>query len=115
MAERLRKPPAPGRFEAYLVTLDPVVGSEIAKTRPCVVVSPDRINVSLATALIVPLTSRRRGWEHRVALLFDGVRGELCTEQLRAVSRERLGRFLGVLDPITARRLATSLQALFAF
>ncbi|GGH11765.1 hypothetical protein GCM10007036_09070 [Alsobacter metallidurans] len=77
-------------------------------------VSPDRLNATLATALIVPLTSRRRGWDHRVPLLFDGVRGELCTDQLRAVSKERLRRYLGVLDPITARRLSSSLQSLFA-
>ena len=103
----------PRRFEIWLVDLNPVRGSEIAKTRPCVVVSPDELNTNLKTLLTVPLTSTRRGWPHRVPLEFAGVTGELATEQMRCVDRSRFFRKLGYLDEGTARRLSTSLVDMF--
>ena len=63
------------RFEVYLVRLDPTLGSEIAKTRPCVVVSPDEMNVHLATVIVAPLTQTVKGWPSRVISRFTGVKG----------------------------------------
>ncbi len=76
-------------------------------------VSPDRLNATWRRPLSFPDIEEAR-WDHRVPLLFDGVRANSAPTSLRAVSKERLRRYLGVLDPITARRLSSSLQSLFA-
>jgi mRNA interferase MazF len=105
---------APRRFDIWLVSLNPVRGSEIAKTRPCVIVSPDELNAHLTTVLAAPLTSTRRGWPHRVALNFAGVDGEIATDQLRSLDHTRLIRPLGHLDEITAEILCARLVAMFS-
>lgn len=104
---------SPHRFEIWLVDLSPVRGFEIAKTRPCVVVSPDELNTNLKTLLTVPLTSTSRGWPHRVPVDFAGVAGELATEQMRNLDRSRFIRRLGYLDDETARRLSTQFVDMF--
>ena len=105
---------SPHRFDIWLVDLNPVRGSEIAKTRPCVVVSPDELNKHLKTHLAVPLTSTRRAWPHRVAVDFSGVEGELATEQMRSLDRSRFVRHIGYLDEETARRLSEHLVEMFS-
>ena len=102
------------RFDVYRVNLDPVVGSEIAKSRPCVVLSPDEMNRHLHTVIVAPLTSAIKGWPSRVALHFDQVKGELALDQLRAVDKRRLARRLGRLDPSTCTSILTALADLFA-
>lgn len=104
---------SPHRFDIWLVDLNPVRGSEIAKTRPCVVVSPDELNRYLKTVLAVPLTSTRRSWPHRVPLDFLGVAGELATEQMRSLDRSRFVRHIGYLDKDTAERLSNMLVEMF--
>ena len=82
-----------GRIEqycAYWVTLDPTQGSEIAKTRPCVVVSPDELNDYLNTVVIVPLTSTLRNYPFRVQCVVTGKKGELAIDQIRTVDKTRL-------------------------
>ena len=105
----------PRRFDIWLVELNPTRGAEIAKTRPCVIVSPDEINEHIKTHLAVPLTSTRRNWPHRVTLDFAGVAGELATEEMRGVDRSRFIRHLGYLDDVTARRLSTKLVAMLSW
>ena len=95
------------RFEIWLVRLDPVLGSEIGKTRPGVIVSPDEANDSLRTVLIAPLTSVRRAWPTRIPLLVDGVEGDVALDRLRAVDKRRLARRLGE----AADELAESIAA----
>lgn len=103
----------PARFEIWLIDLNPVRGAEIAKTRPCVVVSPDELNQHLKTCLVAPLTSTRRNWPHRVPLIFAEVEGEIATDQIRAVDRTRLIRQIGTLDPKTEAMLSAKLVEMF--
>ncbi|MBI4560212.1 MAG: type II toxin-antitoxin system PemK/MazF family toxin [Candidatus Hydrogenedentes bacterium] len=79
-----------GRFDVFLVGLDPTVGTEISKTRPCLVVSPDELNQVLATALIAPITTRFRDYPCRVTCKFRRKTGQIALDQIRCVDRERL-------------------------
>ena len=103
------------RFEIWLVELDPTRGSEIAKTRPAVVVSPDVVNRHLRTVLVAPLTSTLKGYPTRVASTFQGKAGEIALDQTRAVDQQRLVKRLGTLDDATARQVCATLQRLFAY
>lgn len=105
----------PCRGEVWLVTLDPTIGSEIRKTRPAVVVSPDEMNGALSTAIVCPLTSRLRGWPTRIAVTFDGRDGEIAADQIRTVDRRRLAKRLGTLSETDARSLQDRLVQMFAF
>src|SRR5215208_3087250 len=87
----------PSRGEVYLVELDPTRGSEIQKTRPCVVVSPDELNHHLRTAIVAPLTTGGQAYPFRVPSRFAGKAGRVALDQLRTVDRERLRKRIGVL------------------
>lgn len=102
------------RGDVYLVALDPTRGSEIRKTRPCVVVSPDELNAHLRTVIIAPLTSVTRPYPFRVTCRFAGRQGQVATDQVRTVDRERLVRRLGRLSSEARLRLFAVLQEMFA-
>ena len=102
------------RFNVFLVRLDPTAGAETAKTRPCVVVSPDELNRAVSTVIIAPMTTVRRGWSTRVKITFQGKTGEIALDQIRAVDKSRLARRLGKLDSNTADAVLDSLGELFA-
>ena len=78
------------RFNIFLVRLDPTTGAETAKTRPCVVVSPDELNRAVSTVIIAPMTTTRRGWPTRVEISFQGKTGEIALDQIRGVDKSRL-------------------------
>lgn len=103
----------PRRGEVFLVALEPTRGSEIRKTRPCVVVSPDEINAHLRTAIVAPLTSVGHGYPFRVSCRFGGKVGEVVLDQLRTVDRERLVRRLGHISSGTFARVLGALQEMF--
>ena len=86
------------RFEVYLVNLDPTVGAEIQKTRPCVVVSPDEMNRHIATVIIAPMTTQGKVYPTRVGCRFEGQSGLIVLDQLRTVDRTRLVKRLGTLS-----------------
>lgn len=96
------------RGEVYLVSLDPTVGAEMQKTRPAVVVSPDELNVALATVVVVPLTTGR-AYPFRPQTRVGGKPGVAAVDQVRTVDRRRLSRRIGVLSE---HALATVLEAL---
>lgn len=102
------------RFAVYLIDLNPAKGAETAKTRPCLIVSPDEINRALATVIIAPMTTVCRGWPTRVPAVFQGKAGEIALDQLRAVDKTRLLKRLGKLDQKTAVRVTDVLGELFA-
>jgi len=102
------------RGEVWLVALDPTVGSEIQKTRPCVIVSPDEMNASLRTALIVPITTGSRPAPFRVAVRFRRKDGLILPDQMRSVDKARLIARLGRIDAATVRALLEVLGRLFA-
>jgi mRNA interferase MazF len=92
------------RGSVHLVQLDPVVGAETAKTRPCGIISPTEVNQAIATVVIAPMTTVRRRWPTRVQVSFQGKTGEIALDQLRAVDKSRLVRRLGVLSSVTMLR-----------
>lgn len=102
------------RFDVYLVALDPTVGHEIQKTRPCVVVSPDEMNRTIATVILAPMTTRGRSYPSRVACHFEGKEGQIVLDQLRAVDKRRLVKHLGRIAPATQQDVLRVLAALFA-
>ncbi len=109
------KPPRiwPARGDVWLINLDPTIGSEIQKTRPCVVVSPPEINDHLPVMLVAPLTSGSRAAPFRVATTFDGKVGLMLLEQVRAVDARRLVRKVGQLDRSTLSAALAVLRSLF--
>ena len=102
------------RFDVHLATLDPAQGSEIKKTRPCVVVSPDEMNRHLKTVIVAPMTTAGRGYPSRVSCRFRGRKGEVVLDQLRTVDQSRLVKRLGAIDAPTARRVLDRLAEMFA-
>lgn len=102
------------RFDVYLIDLDPTVGSEIKKTRPCLVVSPDDINHHLQTLIVAPLTTKGRSYPTRVPCRFEGKSGQVVLDQIRTVDRARLVKRLGRLDAKSCRLVLAILQDLFA-
>ena len=102
------------RFEVYLVSLDPTVGSEIKKTRPCLVVSPDEMNRHIQTVIVAPMTTKGRQYPTRVACRFKGKAGHVVLDQIRTVDRERLVRRLGRLDADTGGRVLAVIGEMFA-
>jgi mRNA interferase MazF len=99
--------------EIWLISLDPVQGAEIRKTRPCLVVSPDELNRNLRTVIVAPMTTVERAWPTRVGVSFQGRRGQVAVDQLRAVDRERLVRKLGTVSARTARAVSSVLVEMF--
>ena len=102
------------RGEVVLVDLDPTRGSEIRKTRPCVVVSPDELNVHLRTLIVAPLTTGGQPYPFRVPCRFHGKAGYIVVDQIRTVDHERLLRRLGRLAPVTLGKTLSVLQQMFA-
>ena len=100
--------------EIWLANLDPTVGSEIQKTRPCVVISPDDINDHLRTVIVAPMTTGSQPAGFRVALTFQGQQGLVLLDQIRTLDRARLVKRLGALRPATLAGTLQTLQAMFA-
>ena len=103
------------RFDIWLVNLDPTLGSEIRKTRPCVVVSPDEMNRHIRTVNIAPMTSTRRGYPTRVDVTFQRNKGQVVLDQIRTVDKSRLTKKLGRLPGARARNVAGMLVEMFSF
>ena len=101
------------RFEIYLINLDPTVGSEIKKTRPCLVVSPDEINHNIRTVIVAPLTTKGQSYPTRVSCRFRGKDGQVVLDQVRAVDRSRLIKKLGRIDAKTAAAVLNVLKEMF--
>ena len=102
------------RGEVHLVRLDPTLGSEIQKTRPCLVVSPDELNRYLRTVIIAPMTTAGGVYPWRVPCRFQRRPGFVALDQLRTVDAERLLRRLGRLTPQTVTAVLQRLQEMFA-
>src|SRR5512145_1598185 len=102
------------RGDVYLVRLDPTPGSEIQKTRPCVVVSPDELNAHLRTVIVAPLTTGGRAYPWRIRCRFQRRSGYVVLDQLRTVDRERLVKRLGTLSGQTVAEVLGALQEMFA-
>lgn len=102
------------RFDVFLINLDPTVGAEIQKTRPCLVVSPDEMNRHISTVIIAPMTTKGRAYPTRAPCKFQGKQGEIVLDQLRAVDKARLVKKLGRIDAKTQSDVLTVLGDMFA-
>ena len=102
------------RGEVYLVNLDPTIGSEVKKTRPCIIVSPDEMNKYILTIVIAPMTTRRRNYKSRVAINFQGKQGQVMLDQIRTIDKRRLITKLGTLSVKELKAVLSVLQEMFA-
>lgn len=102
------------RGDVHLVALDPTLGSEIKKTRPCLVVSPDELNQHLRTVIVAPMTTGGQAYPWRVACRFQKRAGFVALDQLRTVDTERLVKRLGRLSASTTTEVLDTLQEMFA-
>jgi mRNA interferase MazF len=102
------------RFEVYLVNLDPTIGSEIKKTRPCLVISPDEMNRFIKTVIVAPMTTKGTSYPSRVSCKFQGRKGQVVLDQIRTVDKTRLVQRLGRIDKQTQVEVLSVLGEMFA-
>jgi mRNA interferase MazF len=101
------------RFDVFLVSLDPTIGHELKKARPCAIISPDEMNRHIGAVIIAPMTTKGRRYPTRVECTFQGVEGQIVLDQIRTVDKSRLVKNLGRLSPVTADRVLNVLAVLF--
>lgn len=102
------------RFDVYLANLDPTTGSEIKKTRPCLIISPDEMNRYIATVIVAPMTMKGRPYPTRVDCRFQRKQGQVVLDQVRTVDKSRLVRKLGRIGKATQTKVLAVLAEMFA-
>ena len=102
------------RFEVYLVNLDPTVGSEILKTRPCLVISPDEMNDHITKVIVAPMTTKGQDYPSRVNCQFQEKDGQVVLDQIRTVDKIRLVKKLGKISANTQKDVLAVLIEMFA-
>ncbi len=102
------------RFEVYLINLDPTIGSEIQKTRPCLIISPDEMNTHIATVIVAPMTTKGRDYPTRVNCQFEGKSGQIVLDQIRTVDKSRLVKKLGKISAETQNEVLAVLIEMFS-
>ena len=103
------------RFDIFLISLDPTVGSEIQKTRPCLIISPDEMNRHIKTAIVAPLTSTGKDYPTRVPCKFKKKQGWIVLDQIRTIDKSKLIKKIGTIDPKAQLEVISTLQELFAY
>jgi mRNA interferase MazF len=103
------------RFDVYLINLDPTIGSEIQKTRPCLIISPDEMNRHIRTVMVAPMTTAGKDYPTRVKCKFKKKKGQIVLDQIRTIDKTRLIKKIGKIDPKTQIEVISVLQRLFAF
>ena len=102
------------RFDVFLISLDPTRGSEIKKSRPCLVVSPDEMNRHIKTVIVAPMTTKGHDYPTRVACTFQGKHGQVVLDQIRTVDKSRLLRRLGTIPALVQHKVLETLQGMFS-
>ena len=102
------------RFDVFLVNLDPTIGHEIKKTRPCLIISPNEMNRFIATVIIAPMTSKGRDYPSRVDCIFQGIQGQIVLDQVRTVDKSRLVKRLGAISENAQQKVLQVLNEMFA-
>ena len=102
------------RFDVFLISLDPTRGSEMRKTRPCLIISPDEMNDHIRTVIVAPMTTKGRPYPSRVPCTFQGTRGQVVLDQIRTVDKTRLVRRLGTISAGVQAKVLDALQEMFA-
>lgn len=103
------------RFDVYLINLDPTVGSEIKKTRPCLVISPDDMNRHIRTVIVAPMSAAAKAYPTRVSCEFQGRKGQIVLDQIRTIDKSRLIKKAGTIDPQVQAEVISTLQSMFAY
>ena len=103
------------RFDVFLINLDPTIGSEIKKTRPCLIISPEEINRHIRTVIVAPMTTAGKDYPTRVPCKFQNKKGQIVLDQIRTIDKSRLIKKLGIVDPQTQVEVISTLQRLFAY
>ena len=98
------------QYEVYLINLDPTIGSEIKKSRPCIIISPDEMNKFIGTVIIAPMTTKSKSYPTRVDLTFQGKKGFIVLDQIRTVDKSRLIKKLGSTDVKTIQKIKNIIQ-----
>ncbi|MCJ7658017.1 MAG: type II toxin-antitoxin system PemK/MazF family toxin [Anaerolineales bacterium] len=102
------------RFDVYIVILDPTIGSEIQKTRPCLIISPDEMNRHIATVIVAPMTTKGQSYPTRVACTFQGKEGQIVLDQIRTIDKSRLAHKLGQINDETQGEVLSVLNEMFS-
>jgi len=102
------------RFDVFLVNLDLTVGSEIKKSRPCLIISPDEMNRFIATVIVAPMTTKGRDYPTRVSCVFQGKQGQVVLDQIRTIDKTRLVKRLGKVGPQTQSEVLSVLAEMFS-
>jgi mRNA interferase MazF len=102
------------RFDVFLVVLDPTIGSEIQKTRPCVIISPDEMNLHLTTAIVAPMTTKGKLYPSRVPVHFQGKDGLIVLDQIRTVDKIRLVKKLDAIATDEQKAVLSTLVEMFS-
>jgi mRNA interferase MazF len=102
------------RFDVYLVNLDPTVGHEIKKSRPCLVISPDELNRNISTVIVAPMTTKGRNYPTRVSCTFNDKKGQILLEQIRAVDKTRMIKRLGKVSSFIQAQVFSVLSEIFS-
>jgi mRNA interferase MazF len=102
------------RFDVVLVNLDPTIGSEIQKTRPCLVISPDEMNLHISTIIIAPMTTKGKAYPSRINCQFQGKSGQIVLDQIRTIDKARLVKKLGRINQDEQRLVLDTLAKIFS-
>lgn len=103
----------PKRFEVYWINLDPTIGAEVQKTRPCVIISPDSMNEGLHTVIIAPMTTAKKNWPFRIPLTHKKTEGQVMLDQIRTVSKKRLHKLDGTINSKAKSEILDCLGKIF--
>ena len=103
------------RFDVCLISLDPTVGSEIKKIRPCLIISPNEMNHNIRTIIVAPMTTAGKDYPTRVRCTFKRKKGQIVLDQIRTIDKTRIIKKLGTIGPKTQLEVISVLQQLFSF
>ena len=101
------------RFDVSLLNLDPTVGSEIKKTRPCIIISPDEVNRYIRTVIVAPMTTKGKTYPTRIPLTFQKKKGQIVLDQIRKIDKTRLVKRLGTISKERQEEVLSILQEMF--
>jgi mRNA interferase MazF len=102
------------RYDVYLINLDPTIGHEIKKSRPCLVISPDELNQYISTVIVAPMTTKGRNYPTRISCIFQEKKGQIILDQIRVVDKIRLIKRLGKIDTEIQKEVTSTLLELFS-
>ena len=102
------------RFDVYFIDLDPTVGHEIKKTRPCLIISPDEMNRFISTVIVAPMITKGKKYPTRVPCTLQGKKGQVVLDQIRTIDKERLVKKLGTISSNVQKNILNILQEMFA-